>query len=127
MVRMPAQTRFGPPLFVCIFYFLSGGLVFATGMQSSKLIHDPSIGFVGWLAIMAFFSSLGLIGWPVSRLYQKRQQRLRDQRAATVLSETKAGEQCEYSLYLRGFATTGKLPLISAHHDFELRGVQSRF
>ena len=120
MGTVSRRTHFGPPRIARVLYFLSGGLSFATAMQAPKLIEDSGIAV--WLAVFAMFSGLGLAGLPVSTWHQRRQQRRRDSHAAAVLRSVQAEQPCRYSLYLRGFATTGKDPQIVAGHDFTLRG-----
>lgn len=121
MATIPSQTRYGPPRLSRILYFLSGGLVFATLMQSKEIVHEWS-DLPVLLLVVVVFSSLGWGGWLISRGSQKRQHKLRDQRAEAILYELKAERECAYCVYLRGFKAEGKILALMTRNDFELRG-----
>lgn len=108
------ETRFGDPAIVKVLYAFSVLLV------SLALVKAPDI-LVG-VVVAAVFALPALLGLFISYFYEKGQQRLRDERATMVLSKVKEGEKCEYSLFLRAFVTTGKMPQVLPRSHFEFLG-----
>ena len=64
---------------------------------------------------------LGAVGTLIARVHRKRHQAIRDRRASLILKKLEMGETVEFPLYLRAFATTGKLLQETDHHSFEAR------
>lgn len=115
-------TTFGPGPLSKVAFWLLGGATLASMAQAvsrGDFLQNFAINAFALLLI----SILGFIVQQFSRTGQQRQQRLRDQRASEILTGLRTGQppllvagfgsligDGTYSLYLRGFATTGKMP-----------------
>jgi len=106
------RTTFGPGPLSRIFFVLAGGLAFAF-MQQAGRSGDFLQNWPMYLFALFLFFLIAGIAQLFSRAAQNRQQRRRDQRASEILGALKSGQtDVTFSLYLRGFATTGTMPQV---------------
>lgn len=115
------QTRFGVPISARILYILGGGLPLAVALQAPRMKFETDVEIAVTAAYGLFGMMLGGTGMLISRHHRKRNQAIRDRRASVILKRLEAGETLDFSLYLRAFATTGKLPQETNHHPYEAR------
>lgn len=108
-------TDFGSGGIATPLYALSSAIAFAIVWVSTKNELPPTdlpiptfvLALALAVAIMVIGSSLG--GF-FSRRHKKVQQQLRDDRAREILELAGADTPPDYSLYLRAFETTGRMP-----------------
>ena len=103
------KTRFGPPRVVRGLNFFLHLLLLASAGSTVRLWPDLSLLLLVLLAVFTVFGLLLLGLGSVSFVFERRQQRRRDARAAEILLAVQGGERRHYSLYLRGFDTMGQL------------------
>jgi len=115
------QTGFGPGPGATRIYLIAGAFTVA-GVKSSS----SAASHTDWLASLVIAIAgcliglfLGFCARPLSRRYKSREQRKRDERAAAILAACREGRRREFSLYLRSFETTGRMPF-----EAEMMGVE---
>jgi hypothetical protein len=115
------RTRFGVPISARILFILGGGIPFAAAMQAPRMNFETDVA----IGVTVIFGLIGMMlggaGALIMRYHRKRQQTIRDRRALFILKKLETGETLDFSLYLRAFATTGKLPQAANHHPYEAR------
>jgi hypothetical protein len=110
------------------------------GLTSVSLTYGKATGkndmdFFQWITAILTCFVMGIVTNSIDRFFLYRQQRFRDKRALEIFSAVKAGKPAIYSLYLRGFGTTGhlhfgkggKARLEDRLQDLEIRGGQNAF
>jgi hypothetical protein len=111
-------TRFGTPTLIRGYYWLLGTLWFVVSIRMFEDHGIEKFGFIGMVIGLFLFAAcmfvLSLPGWGISYLVQRRNQNRRDERARKIVASVRTDQDLEeYSLYLRGFALTGKLSYYS--------------
>jgi hypothetical protein len=112
MTATSIQTRFGPGPLSRVVFLIAGALAFASTLQAMRSSDlSERLGVLFFSALLC--SAIAFIAQKFSRAGQNQQQRLRDQRASEILTALKEGQpNRSFSLYLRGFTTTGKMPTV---------------
>ena len=110
---MPKTTKFRTGYIPKFFYILAGFLVYVFEKigPESKLFDSPRGYLLAYLGIIVITKIIARIGWMIALFLKKRNQKKRDKRAIKIMRDVEAGKKHTYSLYLRGFHTTGVTPL----------------
>ena len=124
MSKNTEPTRFGPGCFAKVVFYVCGFMSFAVFMQAAQkgdFLHNwPTyVIFAGLLAAVSIVAGI------ISAGQQKRQQRERDARASQIIEDLQREDKRSYSLYLRGFFTTGRMPIFTDMADRALSAAGS--
>lgn len=121
---MNKKTKFGPGLISRFLYFLSGWFFFIIFLRAFR--DKNFLEFWYLYLFLAFLTVIvGIIGYMISIVMQKKHQRLRNCRASKIMISLKKMPKPVYSLYLRAFSTTGMMQQSIASHQFEEWGGQT--
>ncbi|MEO0601927.1 MAG: hypothetical protein AAF211_10860 [Myxococcota bacterium] len=121
-------TSFGPSALASTIY--AGASILAFAIFAAAFRTEGLEGSLRWIvglgAPIAILVSTSLVLPPLGRRRRQEQQALRDGRAAALLAEVERGPaSIDYALYLRSFATTGRL-VGDAPADFVQAGFDAR-
>ena len=111
---MYEKTNYGPGPFATPIYTIGSAFAFAVVYTISRnpppldWSVPPIIG-AGILALFLLLAS-GAIGKLLERRHKRSNQLKRDRRARLILEQARQGRAGDYSLYLRGFRSTGQMP-----------------
>ncbi len=109
-------TWHGPGCVPRAMYVVGGGLGLAAFMtrEDAPFLSKVGVSLIG--------VAIGAVGKVLSHYEQRYGQRFRDQAAESIIRTVSAGEHARFSLYLRPFSTTGKLPQIRSEDAERGRG-----
>ena len=111
----PKATDFGPGRIAKALYILSSAITFSILYVSSKRELPPTDLPIPTIVLVVTFAFAvmaigGILGGVLSRFHKKKEQRKRDARAEEFLGLAKTNRAPGFSLYLRAFETTGRMP-----------------
>jgi hypothetical protein len=111
----PIPTDFGPGKAATRLYTVGSVIGFSvtvTAVRQGHLLTDLPLPPVVLAAAIVIVSTLacGYAGSALSRRHKQREQQKRDSRAADILSASQQQIAPDFSLFLRAFETTGRMP-----------------
>lgn len=113
---MPKRTDFGAGYWAKVLYFIGGAVPTGIVMAASKAPWDVfssaplEIGTIVVGGGIVFPALCGLSARALSQSHKRGEQTKRDKRAAEIMRECTAGSAQDFSLYLRAFETTARMP-----------------
>jgi uncharacterized membrane protein YhaH (DUF805 family) len=121
-----APTDFGPGIITLLFYGTAsfGGLAVIKVLGQSGLPVVMHV-FIDVLVLLLALA-LGYAGHVVSRRHRQYEQRKRDMRAQKIFEDAQINKAPDFSLFLRAFETTGRMPRKVQYDGWASTGLDPR-